>query len=53
VSNRVLQLIAPLPENVDGGLIIRDEHGKPTGLFLFPALSSSRLMQIHPELQDY
>lgn len=36
VSNRVLQLMAPLPkEDIDGGLIIRDEHGKPTGLFLF------------------
>ncbi|KAJ8588591.1 hypothetical protein M405DRAFT_246183 [Rhizopogon salebrosus TDB-379] len=39
VSNRVLQLIAPLPENVDGGLIIRDEHGKPTGLLVDNAMS--------------
>lgn len=35
VSNRVLQLMMPLPETIDGGLIIRDEHGKPTGVFLF------------------
>ncbi|KAG0707174.1 amidohydrolase family-domain-containing protein [Suillus ampliporus] len=39
VSNRVLQLMAPLPEEVDGGLIIRDEHGKPTGLFIDNAMS--------------
>ncbi|KAG2039352.1 amidohydrolase family-domain-containing protein [Suillus americanus] len=38
VSNRVLQLMAPLPENVDGGLIIRDEHGKPTGIFVDNAM---------------
>lgn len=24
-----------LPENVDGGLIVRDKHGKPTGLCQF------------------
>jgi hypothetical protein len=28
-------MLTPLPENVDGGLIIRDKHGKPTGAFLF------------------
>ncbi|KAG1731420.1 hypothetical protein EDB19DRAFT_1738028 [Suillus lakei] len=38
VSNRVLQFIAPLPENVDGGLIIRDEHGKPTGISIDNAM---------------
>lgn len=38
VSNRVLQLAAPLPENVDGGLIIRDKHGKPTGIFVDNAM---------------
>ncbi|KAG1731424.1 amidohydrolase family-domain-containing protein [Suillus lakei] len=38
VSNRVLQLMAPLPENIDGGLIIRDEHGKPTGIFVDNAM---------------
>ncbi|KAG1736242.1 hypothetical protein EDB19DRAFT_1722436, partial [Suillus lakei] len=38
VSNRVLQLIAPLPENIDGGLIIRDEHGKPTGISIDNAM---------------
>jgi len=35
VSNHVLQLVAPPPEHVDGRLIIRDKHGKPTGAFLF------------------
>ncbi|KAG1744674.1 amidohydrolase family-domain-containing protein [Suillus paluster] len=38
VSNRVLQLMGPLPEDVDGGLIIRDDHGKPTGLFIDNAM---------------
>ena len=31
VSNQVLQLIGDLPSEVDGGLIIRDPSGKPTG----------------------
>lgn len=31
VSNRVLQLMGELPNEVDGGLIIRDSSGKPTG----------------------
>ncbi|KIK37222.1 hypothetical protein CY34DRAFT_776606 [Suillus luteus UH-Slu-Lm8-n1] len=38
VSNRVLQLMTPLPETIDGGLIIRDEHGKPTGIFVDNAM---------------
>ncbi|KAG2052126.1 hypothetical protein BDR06DRAFT_958191 [Suillus hirtellus] len=39
VSNRVLQLMAPLPkEDIDGGLIIRDKHGKPTGIFVDNAM---------------
>ncbi|KAG1807812.1 amidohydrolase family-domain-containing protein [Suillus subaureus] len=38
VSNRVLQLMAPLPENIDGGLIIRDGHGKPIGIFVDNAM---------------
>ncbi|KAG1810276.1 amidohydrolase family-domain-containing protein [Suillus plorans] len=39
VSNRVLQLMAPLPEDIDGGVIIRDEHGKPTGIFVDNAMA--------------
>ncbi|KAG2121521.1 amidohydrolase family-domain-containing protein [Suillus cothurnatus] len=35
VSNHVLQLVAPPPEHIDGRLIIRDKHGKPTSAFLF------------------
>lgn len=38
VSNRVLQLMTPLPESIDGGLIIRDKHGKPTGIFVDNAM---------------
>ncbi|KAG1777861.1 amidohydrolase family-domain-containing protein [Suillus placidus] len=38
VSNRVLQLMAPLPEDIDGGLIVRDDHGKPTGIFVDNAM---------------
>lgn len=38
VSNRVLQLMTPLPESIDGGLIIRDKHGKPTGVFVDNAM---------------
>lgn len=38
VSNRVLQLMTPLPESIDGGLVIRDKHGKPTGIFVDNAM---------------
>lgn len=40
VSPHVLGLIGELPEEVDGGLIVRDQEGRPTGLFpLFALLS--------------
>lgn len=32
VSNAVLSTLNNLPDEVDGGLIIRDKAGKPTGL---------------------
>jgi predicted amidohydrolase YtcJ len=31
VSPEVLRMMEPIPETVDGGQIIRDESGKPTG----------------------
>jgi len=31
VNSRVLEEISPLPESVDGGVIVRDASGKPTG----------------------
>lgn len=31
VNSRVLEDISPLPESVDGGVIVRDASGKPTG----------------------
>ncbi|EPT02697.1 hypothetical protein FOMPIDRAFT_1035858 [Fomitopsis schrenkii] len=34
VSPRVLQSIGPLPNEVSGGLIVRDASGEPTGVFL-------------------
>ena len=33
VNSRVLDESAPLPEHVDGGLIVRDETGSPTGTY--------------------
>ncbi|KAG9311010.1 amidohydrolase family-domain-containing protein [Chiua virens] len=39
VSNRVLQLMRDLPSKVDGGLIVRDASGKPTGIFVDNAMS--------------
>ncbi|KAI9571870.1 amidohydrolase family-domain-containing protein [Boletus coccyginus] len=39
VSNRVLQLMGELPREVDGGLIIRDSFGKPTGIFVDNAMA--------------
>ena len=34
VSPAVLQQMPDLPENVDGGLIVRDKQGNPTGIFV-------------------
>ncbi|KAI8975925.1 amidohydrolase family-domain-containing protein [Trametes punicea] len=34
VSLTVLQSMEPLPDEVEGGVIIRDSFGKPTGVFL-------------------
>ena len=31
VNSKVLEDISPLPESVDGGVIVRDASGKPTG----------------------
>ncbi|KAJ4481117.1 amidohydrolase family-domain-containing protein [Lentinula aciculospora] len=39
VSNRVLEIMGDLPENVEGGSIIRDSRGNPTGVFLDNAMS--------------
>ncbi|KAF9219325.1 hypothetical protein BS17DRAFT_789499 [Gyrodon lividus] len=39
VSNRILQLMGNLPEEVDGGVIIRDASGKPTGIFVDNAMA--------------
>ncbi|KAF8878407.1 amidohydrolase 3 [Infundibulicybe gibba] len=39
VSTRVLELAGSLPLSIDGGLIIRNQHGKPTGIFVDNAQS--------------
>jgi predicted amidohydrolase YtcJ len=32
VSQKVLDLLAPLPDEVEGGEIVRDAEGRPTGM---------------------
>ncbi|KIJ60432.1 hypothetical protein HYDPIDRAFT_189993 [Hydnomerulius pinastri MD-312] len=39
VSNRVLQIMGELPKEVDGGAIIRDASGTPTGVFIDNAMA--------------
>ncbi|EPQ55837.1 hypothetical protein GLOTRDRAFT_138603 [Gloeophyllum trabeum ATCC 11539] len=39
VSERVLDIMGGLPERVDGGEIIRDREGDPTGVFVDNAMS--------------
>ncbi|KAI0298999.1 amidohydrolase family-domain-containing protein [Multifurca ochricompacta] len=39
VSNKILSELSDLPEVVDGGLIVRDEAGKPTGVFVDNAMN--------------
>ncbi|KAJ3503012.1 hypothetical protein NLJ89_g8625 [Agrocybe chaxingu] len=38
VSFAVLDLMKDLPEKVDGGLVVRDKEGKPTGIFVDNAM---------------
>ncbi|KIO27355.1 hypothetical protein M407DRAFT_73298, partial [Tulasnella calospora MUT 4182] len=39
VSPRALELLGNLPQQVDGGLIVRDADGKPTGIFVDNAMA--------------
>ncbi|KAE9403745.1 hypothetical protein BT96DRAFT_964408 [Gymnopus androsaceus JB14] len=39
VSGRVLELMGELPTDVEGGLIIRDSNGDPTGVFVDNAMT--------------
>ncbi|KAF8064078.1 amidohydrolase family-domain-containing protein [Lyophyllum atratum] len=39
VSPRVLELMGDLPDKVDGGSIIRDADGRPTGIFVDNAMA--------------
>jgi predicted amidohydrolase YtcJ len=34
VSKRILNAMLPVPDHVDGGFIVRDENGNPSGVFL-------------------
>ncbi|KAI9458558.1 amidohydrolase family-domain-containing protein [Russula earlei] len=34
VNSKVLEDLSPLPESVEGGVIVRDPSGQPTGVFL-------------------
>jgi len=36
VSPAILTLLGDLPDTIDGGEIVRDENGKPTGVFVSP-----------------
>ncbi|KAG6844297.1 hypothetical protein H0H87_008078 [Tephrocybe sp. NHM501043] len=39
VSQHVLELMGDLPDNVDGGFIVRDADGRPTGVFVDNAMA--------------
>ncbi|KAJ7350424.1 amidohydrolase family-domain-containing protein [Mycena albidolilacea] len=39
VSERVLEILGPLPSEVEGGSIIRDASGEPTGIFVDNAMT--------------
>ena len=36
VSNAILSKLSNIPDEVDGGLVVRDQAGNPTGLYLVP-----------------
>jgi len=35
VSNAILSRLYDIPDEIDGGLVVRDRYGKPTGLYQF------------------
>jgi len=39
VSSKVIELMGELPEEIDGGSIIRDDEGQATGIFVDNAMS--------------
>ncbi|KAJ7072616.1 amidohydrolase 3 [Mycena amicta] len=39
VSQRVLELMQPLPPDIEGGSILRDKDGNPTGIFVDNAMT--------------
>ncbi|KAG8901634.1 hypothetical protein FRC01_009794, partial [Tulasnella sp. 417] len=39
ISPRALELLGDLPDQVDGGLIVRDADGRPTGIFVDNAMA--------------
>jgi predicted amidohydrolase YtcJ len=41
VSQSILDLMGELPEKVEGGEIIRDESGKPTGVFVSQQIANT------------
>lgn len=44
VSQKILDAMEPIPEKVDGGVIVRDSHGNPTGEVIS--------LQSHDQLSD-
>lgn len=47
VSKAVLERIGPLPGDIDGGEIVRDEQGRPTGVFLDAAMDYVSALLLH------
>ena len=43
VSNAILAKLSDIPDEVDGGLIVRDKAGNPTGPYLFLSHRPHRL----------
>ncbi|KAF7321442.1 putative amidohydrolase YtcJ [Mycena kentingensis (nom. inval.)] len=48
VSNAVIEASLPLPEAIDGGVVVRDDSGRPTGMFL----DNAQDIVAQPELSE-
>jgi predicted amidohydrolase YtcJ len=52
VSNAILSKLYNIPDEVDGGLIVRDNAGNPSGPYLIPPLTGHYLAHSQGSLSD-
>lgn len=52
VSKTVLHMMDPIPDEVEGGIIIRDSQGQPTGIFIDNAQELVNVLRPEPTYEE-